>query len=567
LSTLAAGSKIEFQAGSALSRGDHKYIAGPNASPLPYITVTTGKIVLEANTFTLDGEAVLNKALEFDEFWDGLLAVNGDLTLKAKLTVDKPTTALDPPIYFKVAGNMSIASGGELDMTDQVSGSVYAQLGTTSAALGKIIVQPGGTFHNSIPSNWEMIGDSAYEFHAGSEVYSGTYKVIGNISPRINLSAGTLSIGKEKVTLAGTARVTDIPSSDAFLWPGFGLIVDSGVLTIDGGAGTFTLNGIALTVNQGATFTLRNASKLILNDGSTVTVNGTFNYDFYNNGDYNKVEYTGSDNALIFKPGSIISLPSGGLSPDYIGGPGALLTLSSGQVVFEEDGFFNLDGVATVNHTLKVPKAAIKGDLTISGLYDGSLIVHSAVTDAADIFALDGNVLVDRDGSLVVNNSTVLGGDKKLAKLGGGSTIEVSGTFVNGIMPNWDISTGGKFIFNGTVGTHVWEIPSASSISGVPTASELLNASPGGFGGTEWVCGVDAAPLTTTTTYVNLQGGSIKWIPTDTPPFTVSNGTAYVMNPALLSAGLWGVAAVALGPDGNIKKLDSGDWEDWTPTP
>jgi hypothetical protein len=135
---------------------------------------------------------------------------------------------------------------------------------------------------------------------------------------------------------------------------------------------------------------------------------------------------------------------------------------------------------------------------------------------------------------------------------------------VNGIMPNWDISTGGKFIFNGTVGTHVWVIPSASSISEVPTGDDLLSTSSGGFSGTEWVCGVDEEPQTPTTTYVNLHGGSIKWIPTDTPPFTVSNGTAYVMNSALLSAGPWGATAVALGPDGNIKVLDNSNWVEWT---
>jgi hypothetical protein len=123
----------------------------------------------------------------------------------------------------------------------------------------------------------------------------------------------------------------------------------------------------------------------------------------------------------------------------------------------------------------------IEGDLTI----EGTMIVQSddapgtsidliiSEDEDAYIFRLanDAHVTVAQFGTLMVNNeaTTRLGGDKKLAKLGEGSILEVSGLCVNGITPNWYMSPGtnsGKFIFNGgtTANTEVWDLNTGDDV-------------------------------------------------------------------------------------------------------
>jgi hypothetical protein len=212
-----------------------------------------------------------------------------------------------------------------------------------------------------------------------------------------------------------------------------------------------------------------------------------------------------------------------------------LVWLESGKVTLTK-GQFALEGEAIVNkythpkvNTLVLPlsmeddKALINGNLTITDGASMRVLSTKTFRDTNYIFEIGsaGKLTIKKGGSLVINNTNDHDGDIKLARLNG--ALEVSGTFINGILPNWDLSGGGRFIFNGTKETRIWTwiAPASGSrnndheigkFEDLAISNFNSNTSLNEKGFIEFLRGIQNQPTGSLATPVQLKGGSIEWV-------------------------------------------------------
>ncbi len=310
--------------------------------------------------------------------------------------------------------NNTITSNGSFTNTGNITGqgSISAnQGGTNTGSMTQNEVTTGGTFNNGD-------GTTAGTITTDKLTNNGTF----------NNNSGSSIISDE------------IINNDKFINNGsIGSSSDKG--TIDN-KGTFTNNGsiIASTItNETGKEFINNSGKEItaesfINQGS-VTNNGTINAGSLNNSS----SITGNTGSLTISNGGT---NSGTISQNIVSVTGGTLNNENSITANEFNNSATISGSGSLTATTGNNSGNITQDnVTIKGDYTntGTITSNDNFTNSGDISG-DG-------GKLIVNNGSNSGSISQ-------DTLETSGTFENTGSIIADITNGGTFTNNGTIGTN-----------------------------------------------------------------------------------------------------------------
>lgn len=310
--------------------------------------------------------------------------------------------------------NNTITSNGSFTNTGNITGQ------------GSISANQGGTNTGSITQN---------EVTTGGTFNNGDGTTAGTITTDKLTNNGTFNNN------SGSSIISDeIINNDKFINNGsIGSSSDKG--TIDN-KGTFTNNGsiIASTItNETGKEFINNSGKEItaesfINQGS-VTNNGTINAGSLNNSS----SITGNTGSLIISNGGT---NSGTISQNIVSITGGTLTNNNSITANEFNNSATISGSGSLTATTGNNSGNITQDnVTINGDYTntGTITSNNNFTNSGDISG-DG-------GKLIVNNGSNSGSISQ-------DTLETSGTFENTGSIIANITNGGTFTNNGTVGTN-----------------------------------------------------------------------------------------------------------------
>lgn len=310
--------------------------------------------------------------------------------------------------------NNTITSNGSFTNTGNITGqgSISAnQGGTNTGSMTQNEVTTGGTFNNGD-------GTTAGTITTDKLTNNGTF----------NNNSGSSIISDE------------IINNDKFINNGsIGSSSDKG--TIDN-KGTFTNNGsiIASTItNETGKEFINNSGKEItaesfINQGS-VTNNGTINAGSLNNSS----SITGNTGSLIISNGGT---NSGTISQNIVSITGGTLTNNNSITANEFNNSATISGSGSLTATTGNNSGNITQDnVTIKGDY-----TNTGTITSNDNFTNSGNISGD-GGKLIVNNGSNSGSISQ-------DTLETSGTFENTGSIIANITNGGTFTNNGTIGTN-----------------------------------------------------------------------------------------------------------------
>lgn len=310
--------------------------------------------------------------------------------------------------------NNTITSNGSFTNTGNITGqgSISAnQSGTNSGSITQKEVTTGGTFNNGD-------GTTAGTITTDKLTNNGTF----------NNNSGSSIISDE------------IINNDKFINNGsIGSSPDKG--TIDN-KGTFTNNGsiIASTItNETGKEFINNSGNEITADSFTnqgsVTNNGTINAGSLNNSS----SITGNTGSLTISNGGT---NSGTISQNIVSVTGGTLNNENSITTNEFNNSATISGSGSLTATtgnnsgnITLDNVTIKGDYTNTGTITSN-----------DNFTNSGNISGD-SGKLIVNNGSNSGSISQ-------DTLETSGTFENTGSIIANITNGGTFTNNGTIGTN-----------------------------------------------------------------------------------------------------------------
>lgn len=362
---------------------------------------------------------------------------NGTMTANKEFTnASSDITGNGSLIIKDSTGNSS--NGGSISQAIvNISGNKFTNTGsitasqefTNSAAIegtGSISASQGGTNTGSITQN---------EVTTGGTFNNGDGTTAGTITTNKLTNNGTFNNN------SGSSIISDeIINNDKFINNGsIGSSPDKG--TIDN-KGTFTNNGsiIASTItNETGKEFINNSGKEItaesfINQGS-VTNNGTINAGSLNNSS----SITGNTGSLIISNGGT---NSGTISQNIVSITGGTLTNNNSITANEFNNSATISGSGSLTATTGNNSGNITQDnVTINGDYTntGTITSNNNFTNSGDISG-DG-------GKLIVNNGSNSGSISQ-------DTLETSGTFENTGSIIADITNGGTFTNNGTIGTN-----------------------------------------------------------------------------------------------------------------
>lgn len=310
--------------------------------------------------------------------------------------------------------NNTITSNGSFTNTGNITGqgSISAnQGGTNTGSMTQNEVTTGGTFNNGD-------GTTAGTITTDKLTNNGTF----------NNNSGSSIISDE------------IINNDKFINNGsIGSSSDKG--TIDN-KGTFTNNGsiIASTItNQTGKEFINNSGKEItaesfINQGS-VTNNGTINAESLTN----TSSITGNTGSLIISNGGT---NSGTISQNIVSITGGTLTNNNSITANEFNNSATISGSGSLTVTTGNNSGNITQDnVTINGDYTntGTITSNNNFTNSGNISGGGGKLIVNKG-----SNSGSISQD----------TLETSGTFENTGSIIANITNGGTFTNNGTIGTN-----------------------------------------------------------------------------------------------------------------
>ena len=367
----------------------------------------------------------------------GDYANNGTMTANKEFTnASSDITGNGSLIIKDSTGNSS--NGGSISQAIvNISGNKFTNTGsitasqefTNSAAIegtGSISASQGGTNTGSITQN---------EVTTGGTFNNGDGTTAGTITTDKLTNNGTFNNN------SGSSIISDeIINNDKFINNGsIGSSSDKG--TIDN-KGTFTNNGsiIASTItNETGKEFINNSGKEItaesfINQGS-VTNNGTINAGSLNNSS----SITGNTGSLIISNGGT---NSGTISQNIVSITGGTLTNNNSITANEFNNSATISGSGSLTATTGNNSGNITQDnVTINGDYTntGTITSNNNFTNSGDISG-DG-------GKLIVNNGSNSGSISQ-------DTLETSGTFENKGSIIANITNGGTFTNNGTIGTN-----------------------------------------------------------------------------------------------------------------
>lgn len=367
----------------------------------------------------------------------GDYANNGTMTANKEFTnASSDITGNGSLIIKDSTGNSS--NGGSISQAIvNISGNKFTNTGsitasqefTNSAAIegtGSISASQGGTNTGSITQN---------EVTTGGTFNNGDGTTAGTITTDKLTNNGTFNNN------SGSSIISDeIINNDKFINNGsIGSSSDKG--TIDN-KGTFTNNGsiIASTItNETGKEFINNSGKEItaesfINQGS-VTNNGTINAGSLNNSS----SITGNTGSLIISNGGT---NSGTISQNIVSITGGTLTNNNSITANEFNNSATISGSGSLTATTGNNSGNITQDnVTIKGDY-----TNTGTITSNDNFTNSGNISGD-GGKLIVNNGSNSGSISQ-------DTLETSGTFENTGSIIANITNGGTFTNNGTIGTN-----------------------------------------------------------------------------------------------------------------
>ena len=350
------------------------------------------------------------------------IEITGNYTNNGTMTANKEFTN----------ASSDITGNGSLIIKDSTGNSSNG--GSISQAIVNI---SGNKFTNtgSITASQEFTNSAANLENNNTITSNGSFTNTGNITGQGSISANqggtnTGSMTQNEVTTGGTFNNGDGTTA--------------GTITTDKltNNGTFTNNGsiIASTItNQTGKEFINNSGKEItaesfINQGS-VTNNGTINAESLTN----TSSITGNTGSLIISNGGT---NSGTISQNIVSITGGTLTNNNSITANEFNNSATISGSGSLTVTTGNNSGNITQDnVTINGDYTntGTITSNNNFTNSGDISG-DG-------GKLIVNNGSNSGSISQ-------DTLETSGTFENTGSIIADITNGGTFTNNGTVGTN-----------------------------------------------------------------------------------------------------------------
>lgn len=362
---------------------------------------------------------------------------NGTMTANKEFTnASSDITGNGSLIIKDSTGNSS--NGGSISQAIvNISGNKFTNTGsitasqefTNSAAIegaGSISASQGGTNTGSITQN---------EVTTGGTFNNGDGTTAGTITTDKLTNNGTFNNN------SGSSIISDeIINNDKFINNGsIGSSPDKG--TIDN-KGTFTNNGsiIASTItNETGKEFINNSGNEITADSFTnqgsVTNNGTINAGSLNNSS----SITGNTGSLTISNGGT---NSGTISQNIVSVTGGTLNNENSITANEFNNSATISGSGSLTATtgnnsgnITLDNVTIKGDYTNTGTITSN-----------DNFTNSGNISGD-GGKLIVNNGSNSGSISQ-------DTLETSGTFENTGSIIANITNGGTFTNNGTIGTN-----------------------------------------------------------------------------------------------------------------
>lgn len=362
---------------------------------------------------------------------------NGTMTANKEFTnASSDITGNGSLIIKDSTGNSS--NGGSISQAIvNISGNKFTNTGsitasqefTNSAAIegaGSISASQGGTNTGSITQN---------EVTTGGTFNNGDGTTAGTITTDKLTNNGTFNNN------SGSSIISDeIINNDKFINNGsIGSSPDKG--TIDN-KGTFTNNGsiIASTItNETGKEFINNSGNEITADSFTnqgsVTNNGTINAGSLNNSS----SITGNTGSLTISNGGT---NSGTISQNIVSVTGGTLNNENSITANEFNNSATISGSGSLTATtgnnsgnITLDNVTIKGDYTNTGTITSN-----------DNFTNSGNISGD-SGKLIVNNGSNSGSISQ-------DTLETSGTFENTGSIIANITNGGTFTNNGTIGTN-----------------------------------------------------------------------------------------------------------------
>ena len=362
---------------------------------------------------------------------------NGTMTANKEFTnASSDITGNGSLIIKDSTGNSS--NGGSISQAIvNISGNKFTNTGsitasqefTNSAAIegaGSISASQGGTNTGSITQN---------EVTTGGTFNNGDGTTAGTITTDKLTNNGTFNNN------SGSSIISDeIINNDKFINNGsIGSSSDKG--TIDN-KGTFTNNGsiIASTItNETGKEFINNSGNEITADSFTnqgsVTNNGTINAGSLNNSS----SITGNTGSLTISNGGT---NSGTISQNIVSVTGGTLNNENSITANEFNNSATISGSGSLTATtgnnsgnITLDNVTIKGDYTNTGTITSN-----------DNFTNSGNIS-GGGGKLIVNNGSNSGSISQ-------DTLETSGTFENKGSIIANITNGGTFTNNGTIGTN-----------------------------------------------------------------------------------------------------------------
>lgn len=362
---------------------------------------------------------------------------NGTMTANKEFTnASSDITGNGSLIIKDSTGNSS--NGGSISQAIvNISGNKFTNTGsitasqefTNSAAIegaGSISASQGGTNTGSITQN---------EVTTGGTFNNGDGTTAGTITTDKLTNNGTFNNN------SGSSIISDeIINNDKFINNGsIGSSSDKG--TIDN-KGTFTNNGsiIASTItNETGKEFINNSGNEITADSFTnqgsVTNNGTINAGSLNNSS----SITGNTGSLTISNGGT---NSGTISQNIVSVTGGTLNNENSITANEFNNSATISGSGSLTATTGNNSGNITQDnVTIKGDY-----TNTGTITSNDNFTNSGNISGD-SGKLIVNNGSNSGSISQ-------DTLETSGTFENTGSIIANITNGGTFTNNGTIGTN-----------------------------------------------------------------------------------------------------------------
>lgn len=362
---------------------------------------------------------------------------NGTMTANKEFTnASSDITGNGSLIIKDSTGNSS--NGGSISQAIvNISGNKFTNTGSITASqeftnsaditgTGSISANQGGTNTGSITQN---------EVTTGGTFNNGDGTTAGTITTDKLTNNGTFNNN------SGSSIISDeIINNDKFINNGsIGSSPDKG--TIDN-KGTFTNNGsiIASTItNETGKEFINNSGNEITADSFTnqgsVTNNGTINAGSLNNSS----SITGNTGSLTISNGGT---NSGTISQNIVSVTGGTLNNENSITANEFNNSATISGSGSLTATTGNNSGNITQDnVTIKGDY-----TNTGTITSNDNFTNSGNISGD-GGKLIVNNGSNSGSISQ-------DTLETSGTFENTGSIIANITNGGTFTNNGTIGTN-----------------------------------------------------------------------------------------------------------------